>query len=78
MHAHSTAAGLQTAVVGVLKKVVSVDVPFTSASSVATSVSAYTVSPSACTLREAMPAMVSDIAYVNNGGESVAFAVSGE
>ncbi len=65
-------------VVGVVKTVVSVDVPLTIASSVATIVSAYTVSPSACTLTEAIPSTVASITYVGTGDGSVAVAVNME
>lgn len=55
---------VRTWVVGALTSVVNVDVPFTIASSDATTVSAYTVSPSGCTLTEAMPATVASWTYV--------------
>lgn len=61
-----------------LKTVVSVDVPLTIASSVATIVSAYTVSPSACTLTEAMPSTVASMTYVGSGERSVAVVVNVE
>ena len=51
-------------VVGALKTVVSVDVPLTITSSVAIIVSAYTVSPSPCTLTEAIPFMVKSTVYM--------------
>ena len=70
-------ARLQTEVVGSLSKLVIVDVPFTSAFSVTTMVSAYTVSPSGCTLTEAIPAMESDITNVG-AGRSVLVVVDKE
>ena len=66
---------VQTVVVGAREKLVSVDVPLTTAFCVATTVSAYTVSPSACTLRDATPATLAIapvMGSVNCGRELVA------
>ncbi|KJA13247.1 hypothetical protein HYPSUDRAFT_49968 [Hypholoma sublateritium FD-334 SS-4] len=68
LNREASSANVLTMVVGVLMRLVSVDVPFTSASTVMTMVSAYTVSPSACTLREVIPAMDADITSVGIGG----------
>ena len=57
------------------EKLVSVDVPLTTAFCVATTVSAYTVSPSACTLRDTTPATLAIapvMGSVNCGRELVA------
>ena len=63
---------VQTVVEGAREKLLSVDVQSTTASCVSTTVSAYFVSPSACTPREATPAtlaMAPFMAGVIIGGE---------
>ena len=67
-------ANVQTVVEGAREKPVSVDVPRITASCVTTTVSAYFVSPSACTPREATPAtlaMAPFMAGVITGGETL-------
>ena len=50
-----------------LKSVEYVDVPLTRASSVSTTVSAYTVSPSGRTVTAEMPAVVANMSCINGG-----------